>query len=343
MYSKKLEYFKEKYEKENCASGIITTTIEWFPVGSPCIVSANSFNTRRKVVAIDPDEPQSASFDSFSEPVLDSAKKPASPKRASMMDLHEMARNGQVDEANDILHGAVTSVGTLFLFPNWNDRFTHFNNSIHSRQFRLNGITPLIFDDNFKQIIPASLDDLNKRKNFSSVAGAALEYLKTYRYVNYVLNGVAESNKKAIVDSIGWLFDGLCYRFPVNTCFGQHSETRARILIDTICVSFYRLSDVIPLFDYKTVGLGMELLMTNSQMSGAEMIRRDLSPCYRFLFSETRENVFTIDGDVIERPNDIKVTNALGYIEKMIKNEVPNDFALTNKPILLEKSAQEEI
>jgi hypothetical protein len=338
MYPKKVSYFKTKYKEENCASGIITTSVEWLTVGTPCIASVNPFRAQLQL----PDADIVANIDQNLYYKGDS-RRPENLPTIKMKDIYEIAAKRGIDEANAIIRNNLSSVQATFVFTNWNDKFDYFSKPVNSRQFRFDGKKPIIFDDNFKQINLNSQKDMHKSEDLSNVADKVLKYLKDYRYVNYIFRRVAESNKKSVIESMDSIFKNMASRFPMGVCFRQHGSNRTRFLIDTLCVSFYRLSDVIPVFDYRNLGVGIEVVMTNSQAEGEDMQANGMSLCYRFLFSESSENVFTIDGEKIERPNDISVSDGVKYMKAKIDREVPNDFALTNKPVLLKKSAQEEI
>jgi len=86
---------------------------------------------------------------------------------------------------------------------------------------------------------------------------------------------------------------------------------------------------MIAIFDSKKAsGIGAEIFLTNSIHNSSDIQREGHSATYRFLFSEFRENLFSIDGELIKRRGDRNTGEVLSMASSTISRGVPNDEKL---------------
>jgi hypothetical protein len=113
---------------------------------------------------------------------------------------------------------------------------------------------------------------------------------------------------------------------PNNVCF-YHNNGKCRSLIDTVSISFYKLSDVIAVFDTKrATGVCMEVFMTSSAVKNFTYPEKSMT--WRFLFCKYRDNAFSIDGEKIQRPSDISTDDGFTYVERGLAGNTANDEAV---------------
>lgn len=335
MYLKRVEYLKSLYPAEDLMSAIITIASNNTPVGTPCIVNIKPFPT---------DKPRTGrrGFDlSGSSDLLirvsqdgsrGSPKKapPAKAPKKDLMyakDLYEM----DISKANELISSNVSKTNALFTFSTRNDYIDFHTKSVYGHQIYFNGLKPLILDDS-KRFEPSRLSDIHNKSGLDNFAEMVYNLLRDNRYVNYTFTDVMESNKKYMMEDINLIFNSLKKTYPYHvSCFRSVSEG-IRSLVDVISISFYRLSDIIAIFDFNnTIGIGVEIVMTNSLHDKKLSHKGDRSVTYRFLFSSSRENLFTIDGETLARPSDCPTDKIINKVHKIISEEVPYDKALKSK------------
>ena len=89
---------------------------------------------------------------------------------------------------------------------------------------------------------------------------------------------------------------------------------------------------MIAIFDSKkTSGIAAEIFLTNSTHNTSQMSRDGVTVTYRFLFSKSRENLFSIDGETIKRQCDRNTKDVLSSVSSIISKEIPNDEKLKNE------------
>jgi len=340
MYIKKVQYLERALSHEagvaktDCAGAIITSTLRiasssrdrdenslMLPVGTPCIIYHPPFlystptsvsktyyrkhkyvprNSKLVFDSMDAVE-ESAPWrdDPYADPFMEKGR-----SSAAMQKLYNIAEEKGLTEANDVLKYSLNSVSVLFPIVPWViDQRDHFFHTIRTNQVYFNGTLPLIYDE-AKRLSISRLRDVHGKNDIKNFPDLILEFLKKYRYINYVFEELSQSNAIGIQTDLDAIYSSLNKSFPRNTCFSQRGlNTGTR---NVVSVSFYRLDDIIPIFDKRhSRGVGMEILITNTKIDeGLLMMKHAQSSTYRFLFASSRENVFTIDGEPIERPND---------------------------------------
>lgn len=343
MYPKKVEYFSSGLFEtgQDFLSGVTTTDIEdLLVVGTPCLFTITDKEVRKERPRkkdpfeypdwlANPYSTGSVEYRSGSKDSDDSIK---------ISDIYRIAETGGLAKANEFLSEFVYKGRVLVLFPPWNGS-NYGVYTINSSRFYFNGRKPLIYDD-CKHNELRRLSDIHDKEEISGFPEMMVEELSKYRYVNYLFSGVARSNVKSVLTELDEVFMTIYKKFPINVCFSQFDQSRLRYLVDVVSVSFYDISDMIPVFDYrKKGGMGMEVFLTNSRLSGKTLMDESLSATYRFIFSNSRDNIFSVDGEPVGRPHDLSTVNSLQNMRQLIEREVPNDGGAKT----LMKSAQEEV
>ena len=236
-----------------------------------------------------------------------------------------------------MLRRSVQKMRVLFLFNVRSSGKDFYTKSVSAKSIRFSKKKPLIYDKGH-HISLNRLDDVHdddEIKNLHLIIG---DSLKTSRYVNYTFSDIARSNVKYMMEDINKIFNSVKKVYKHNTCFYQYAGEKSRLLTDTASIGFYPLNDVMPIFDNKkSEGFCIDIFLTNSRKSGVDIVHNYSSMTYRFVFSASKENIFTIDGEPIQRPDDSTVSSALSRLGTRIREESPNDTALKQKKASLKK------
>lgn len=335
MHISKIEYFQSKYPEKDCLYGITRSSIDSFSVGTPCIAWVNPFiknkgkNSWRGRL--------SGGFESFSEDLFSfnhptkktnhATKKPTKKKvnnQTSAIDLYDVS----VDEANNIIESSRPKTKLIFMQNIYSGDHDFYTTDVMPTAFHFDGSKPLIYDSCLR-VDSDSLSDMHKDHDISDIGDIMMSLLLEYRYINYSVRNVAKSNAEDVYKYISKMVRFLGHRLPENVCF-YRSDSGCRSLIDTVSISFYKLSDVIAIFDSKrAVGLCMEIFLTSSVLKDPTYPRKNMT--FRFLFCKHRDNAFTVDGDKIIRPSDIPTLEGIKYMQNGLYTNVANDSAIKAK------------
>ena len=187
-----------------------------------------------------------------------------------------------------------------------------------------------IVRDVHKSNVVKSFGGITPVKSLPKLPTKISEAFKKYRYVNYTLHNLCASNVDATLSYLYKMMNVFTIKYPNNTCVylgGNGKNT----LIDTLSISFYKLVDVMPIFDSKRVsGVAIELLFTNSLLSGSGILENNNNyMIIRVLLSRYRDNLFTIDGERINRAFEKSIFDILDdYVHPLLKKNTPDDIAL---------------
>lgn len=250
-------------------------------------------------------------------------------KKVSVKDLYTMG----IVKANEMLQRKAAKVGVMFAFSFYKDYQDHYVNTMQSHQVYFDGKKPLIYDEGHKFELKR-LSDVHSKNYLNNFAEMIADSLKEDRYINYSFGEIASSNKKYIFEDINIIFNSLKKVFPENFSFFRSilNDGRLRSLVDTVSISFYRIQDIIAIFDSKkTSGMGVEIFLTNSVHKPTAMSKSETVATYRFLFSKSRENILTIDGESIRRQHNTSTNDTLGTAFSVINKNIPIDNELKKK------------
>jgi hypothetical protein len=148
-----------------------------------------------------------------------------------------------------------------------------------------------------------------------------LALLQKKRYVTYVMTGASQSNVKGVITMIDALINALNKNYSQSVAF---CTPNIRALVDVVTISFYRMEDMVAVFDKSKKGIGIEIYLTNSVWKSNEIVEK--SAAYRFLFSKSKENLFTIDGEQIKRSSDMNTGSAIEILKLNIQHHLPTSL-----------------
>jgi len=318
MHINKLKYFQKLYPEDRCLSGITTSTVGGFSVGTPCIAVVNPFIAR--------ETPSSSMFGrvrAITSPrfVIKDETPPEDEVdngNTKAIDLYNM----DVDKANAILKYSVKKLQVIFMHSIGSDGLDFQNHTIYNSSFYFNGIKPLIHDTCLRTESDR-LEDILDNDGMKSVPNTMMGMLKDYRYVNYTINNLSRSYAHSLIDRIYTMIDSFGRELEFKTCF-YHNVGNCRSIIDTMSISFYRLSDAIPIFDSSmAIGVCVDIALLSSAEDRVD--HPEKSMCLKLLFCKYADNVFTIDGEEVNRPSDIPVGDALEYMARGLVKHVVGD------------------
>jgi len=308
MHPTRLDFYASKLigELKRFVSCMLTSKLhEDMPIGLPCIGW------------IDPFQLSSAAIDSYYDVLpKDLFERTTTPDELFSAGLTSYA-------VTDIVHTCVNKLQIINLFPTSAvSKGEYLPQQISGKGITILPIKPIIYDEgtviNFAKIrdIFDEVDDSPSK--FPSYLAATL---KNTRYVTYIVNSLNRNNTKEANESCFKLFNALRQHLPESVLITQPNLSSVRSLYDTIAISFYRMDDVIAVFDRSKAGVAMEIYLTNAVWDPYEMVEK--SAVFRFLFSKSRENLFTIDGEPIRRQLDAPVNDAKEMLDWIFTKHLP--------------------
>lgn len=229
---------------------------------------------------------------------------------------------------NELLHKLNPEIIVKYLFPPHGLPHGHTSTS-NGNSFHCLNRKPIL-RDTYRSSVVKSLGGITPAKKLPELPVKISKSLKKYRYINYVLHGLCMSNVSTTINRLYAMIESFMHKYPNHTCVYMRGNGRGT-LIDTLSISFYKLTDVIPIFDPKrTSGVAMELLLTNSLLSGKDILNDDSNyVLIRILLSKHRDNIFTIDGERIVRHFERPISDVLNdQVYPLLKRSTPDDTAL---------------
>lgn len=187
---------------------------------------------------------------------------------------------------------------------------------------------PLFYED------PTGL--IKNVSNFESLRSLDINsLLKDHRYLCFMWEKLSE--KLVSEKAYGQLFSlisGLKNSYPYNRVFySRDVGIPTPFLLDTMCVSFYSLDDVMPIFDFRSLSKSfcVEIILTNSTLSPNAIHGGIGSVVFSLLFSAGADNIFEIDGENIKNEDNRTVKDILMAIENVIHASVSQRGTKPNK------------
>lgn len=327
MYSKRLKFLQNKFKENTCMSGILTDGWKGYSVGTPCIMLKKdrfypyivNKETGHKNWLL-----KKASKEDLKALGLSDRKMPKIEvdlgTLSKLQDMGVITQNELTACLNTC--GISLSAAPMCSLTGNIPATMAFNTfDIQGSRVSYRRKPPLIYDS-IQTSEAASLDSLYNEEDLKNFHNIVNEMLKDTRSVNVTITDVKSSRLEEILIPFAHLMKGLLEEYPENVCLAHSHDVYA--LIDTISISFYKLDDFIPMFDIKKgTGIAVEVLMTNSEMNPGAVVSDSLF--FIYAFSKQRENLFTIDGEAINRPSDVPTLQSLTALEKMVRKHTVND------------------
>jgi hypothetical protein len=327
MHRTKAEYLRQRYSEKNCFSAITMVEANQMIVGTPCIVDIHLPNVHKhkdkhelKVHDVRPKRARGLPYPKrMDTPIIKDRNISVNAK-----ELYDMS----IVEANTVLQTTKSAAEAMFVFntnAHHNDFYIY---TLYTNNVYFTGKKPLMYDNGISYEIK-HLSDIHNSEDIENFGETIYNKLKKNRYINYTFTGVTTSNKKHVLDDINTIFDNLKEVYPKHSTFFLYTPKNIRSLLDVVSISFYRIEDVIAIFDHKrTHGMCVEIFLTNSTYDHKQIVMENATATYRFLFAKSRENIFTVDGEIIYRECYAPTETSLHKIFNVINKEVPNDRKL---------------
>ncbi len=290
-----------------------------------------------------PDQPRLIDHNDYNERgAAQISRQPSAKKRAKDKSPYSMAPKGksisiselsdkkpcEIDKILSINVGRVKLVLPFCIDAPPND---YYEKVVNPNVFACSNRIHIIHDKGSHMLLER-LSDVHNKDELASFSTIINDRLREARYVNYTFTGIAKSNIKYMMEDLNRMYNALRKTYENHTCVYMYENGRSRALVDTLSISFYNLYDMIPIFDSKRAkGVGIEISLTNSIFKGIELTDANLAITYRFILAAHRENIFTIDGEKINRLLDISSSKALTHLSKVLFAEAPNDTRLQKK------------
>jgi len=306
MYDKKLKYLRNMYEGYLLMSGISTTIVNYLPVGSPCIGVIDG-------------------KDCFKKPPHGNIS------RFSLEDMRKIVEKKDEAEIRSSLNNHISDIMLMFPFNMSTDGLDLITAGLKINYFYYINKPPLIYDTSHNSNLSIREGLESCIQDVQELPALIYEQLKSNRFINYTFYDIEKSNASGIESYLKTIIKVFSKEYPSKISYHRHN-TRNRVLIDTMSISFYNLIDIIPIFDRKkSKGVGIDIMLTNSEVEPDRIMSKGYSLLFRFIFGKYRENIFTLDGAAIQRPWSQPVNEIIERICSLLKSECPRDKKISKK------------
>lgn len=313
MYYSRIEALRKLIPAEEAVQCVSTGGDPFVPIGTPIIVRIKPFiavNDKNKVLK----------FYKNKAPLV-SNKKCVSQEKITAKDIISMDSR----EASAILIANSSSLRALCAINLYGPmHYTTYN--ISPSYISILRTKPLIHDEGLvieSDDVTSTLEDNNLFK-----AKTAKELLSNHRFVDVVVKNVYKKRAPDAVGAINKLMGSFnsFYEHSRIICFGDLKEVR--VVIDTIVISLYNLSDVIPIFDTKRAdGLLLEIHLLSSACTDYDITRAGrLGLIVRGLYSSHKDGVFSIDGEAMRYQAALKKNLMEELVCSVLMDCTPNEL-----------------
>jgi len=242
-------------------------------------------------------------------------------------------RKDKYNKLNELIYNdSVTAqINVKYPFPS-NSRTNIIRHESQAlSDFYCTKINPIILDT-FQSKIISKIESISSEKDIFSLPKKIDIELDKNRYLNYVLNDICKSKAKLLESYLNDLYIAFDKEYKQHICTYIKGNGQATLL-DTMSISFYKLKDIIPIFDYrKSNGIAIEFLLTNSTYNFNDMAySKSNYIIVRWLFSKYRDNLFTIDGELIKRSFECSIHDSLASMSILLHKYTPNDAVIKKK------------
>lgn len=315
----RLNNIRKSIPQRDCFSAVLTTNLNIRMIGTPVLVRFPSIpkesleNSPKSLSTIKALEIVNSILKMRSKKDEDPTK---NKKTVYGSDFYSLSK----PEANLFLQNTNYVMTCISLFNPYIDmgldQFTISTNGVY-----FTGVKPLIYDDSCLDL--ESLDGID-----TEIPEYIEEKLINHRYITYTFEDLKESTKQPVIDTIELILGSFCkkYQVQVSVKLQKRRKKLLRNLLNTIAISFYKLEDVIPIFDGRnTKGVFIEIC-TYSSSNTPEKIYKDGSfDLFKFIFAGSTENILVVDGEMINKGAFVSIDERSNDLYNRIYNEVPQD------------------
>lgn len=178
----------------------------------------------------------------------------------------------------------------------------------YASTYRYTKTIPILLD-NYKS---EELSDIN-----DNMLNDVVNNLNEYRYVNYIIKNIDGYTCSDIQKGVSNLVNNMAKRWPKHMCsYINVDKFSSSTTFDTLSMSFYKLNDVIPVFDKRNSdGICVEFILADSTISSDSiLIGSGKYIVNRLLFSKSSDHIFTIDGENINRVFKLNIEQFLATL-----------------------------
>jgi len=243
--------------------------------------------------------------------------------------IDDMFKDGipTINKLNYLTHEYAFSIVVTYPFPTLIGVPPGNKAEENSSSFHCIDTAPIVCDT----FISSTIDSAKKimpTKKKGTLISKLNELLEDNRYVNYVIKNINSSNLNTIIDDLCVLSSELGKTYKHNMCVYMYNNCK-KALLDTASISFYKLKDVMPVFDNnRSRGVAMDILLTNSILTGNSITSGGCINM-RMLFSEYKDNLLTIDGEKVMRQTAFNTRESItDQLLPLLQMSTPNDDAL---------------
>lgn len=317
MHPVRLNALRKAYPRDNCLSAISMVNFQdqGMPLGTPMIISNEPFAASIPGHILDDFElGKGLKVDPYLDPYLPSDK-----SKREKLSLAEIAKfaPGRVGE---ILVHNLAKIKVLNMFPYRGDGWDHSYFNCNPKNVIIVPTPTLFWDEGFV----CEVSSIYGVMGGEDPATKIYSMLETYRYVTYCYSDFRKDKVGMAIKELKRLISSLIAKYPVFKCYSWTDYVDAYVLTDVYSITFFRLSDALTIYDSKKAkGFAVDIFAGSSQirtiddMPGASML-------VRLIFNIDRENLFTIDGEKINRwPDKGKLEDALEYTAMFLGKNSP--------------------
>lgn len=150
--------------------------------------------------------------------------------------------------------------------------------------------------------------------------------LSAHRYVTYCYKDFSRNSVGDVIEDIRILLGYSVQNYPIFRCYSWPDFADMSVLLDVCSITFFRLSDTTAVYDRKkAVGYAVDIFACSSQMNSIANMPGSIM-LVRFVFNADRENLFAVDGEVINSgrwPNKGSIADALSYTRTILLKNSP--------------------
>lgn len=313
MDPNRVELLKKTFHERDCLGAIgMTEFVDYrVPIGTPLVMHVEPFTAAvpaniGETLGLKPNQ-KSSGYYSFGEK-----------GKTTLRDLVEVCTP---THSIEILTHSVARIKVINLFPNREDGGDYTVFTCPPVALSLTNTPPLFWD--------TGLDFVDKNICETLVGPSPIETLSSllsaHRCVTFCFTNLNKQVSGLIFKDIHQLFTKLHDKYSVSKCYSCTNLRETGLLADVGSVSFYNLSDIIAVYDSKkAVGVAVDISVSSSLVKAPGDLS-NTSWLVRFIFNIHKENIYTIDGEPINRwPNMYSVNTGLSNLSEFLTKNTPS-------------------